>query len=107
MHGVVLEAFGAGNVPLLDGREVFPLAAFVKRGDPGRDRGRAPSTASVDLALYEGGRRAAREGAISAGDMTAEAAVVKLMAALGRAKKPADVRKAFAAGLGGGAELTR
>jgi len=95
VHGVVLEAFGAGNVPLLEGREVFPLSAFVARGVPvvivaGAEHG------AVDFALYDGGRRAAHEGAISAGDMTAEAAVVKLMAALGRAKKPADVGRAFA-----------
>jgi L-asparaginase len=96
VHGVVLEAFGAGNVPLVDGREVFPLGALEKRGIPvvvvaGAEHG------SVDLALYDGGRQAAREGAIPARDMTAEAAVVKLMAALGRARKPADVRKAFEA----------
>jgi L-asparaginase len=94
VHGVVLEAFGAGNVPLLDGREVFPLSDLVKRGVPvvvvaGAEHG------AVDLALYDGGRRAAREGAIPAGDMTAEAAVVKLMAALGRSPRPADVREAF------------
>jgi L-asparaginase len=95
VHGVVLEAFGAGNVPLPEGREVFPLAAFGKRGIPvvlvaGAEHG------AVDLSLYDGGRRAADEGAISARDMTAEAAVVKLMAALGRARGTGGVRRAFA-----------
>ena len=59
----------------------------------------------VYWALYDGGRRAARNGAIPAGDMTAESAVVKLMAALGRSRKPADVRRAFDADWAG--ERTR
>jgi L-asparaginase len=91
VRGVVLEAFGAGNIPLFDGREVFPLATLAKRGVPvlivaGAEHGQ------VDLALYDGGRHAAREGAISARDMTAEASVVKMMAALGRASRPSEVR---------------
>jgi len=95
VRGVVLEAFGAGNIPLSDDREVFPLAALAKRGVPvlivsGAEHG------SVDLSLYDGGRRAARQGAISGGDMTAEAAVVKMMAALGRAERPVQVRALLA-----------
>jgi L-asparaginase len=95
VRGVVLEAFGAGNVPILDGVEDSPLVTCAKRGVPvmivsGAEHG------TVDLSLYEGGRRAARLGAMSAGDMTAEAAVVKLMVALGRAKNPSALRKELA-----------
>lgn len=87
VRGVVLEAFGAGNVPLLDGKELFPLTDLVKKGVvvavvSGAEHG------AVDLGLYEGGRRAAAAGAVSAGDLTAEAAVVKMMCALGRAADP-------------------
>jgi L-asparaginase len=94
IRGIVLESFGAGNIPLMEGREVFPLARCGELGIPvvivsGAEHG------SVDLSLYEGGRHAARRGAIPAGDMTAEAAVVKLMAALGRGGGRTAVRRAF------------
>jgi L-asparaginase len=94
IRGIVLEAFGAGNIPLIDGREVFPLAACQERGIPvlivsGTEHGQ------VDLSLYEGGRHAARHGAVSAGDMTAEAAVVKLMVALGRSTTRSELERAL------------
>jgi L-asparaginase len=94
VRGIVLEAFGAGNVPLDSKRELFPLGACARAGIPvvvaaGAEHGAA------DLDLYQGGRHAARRGAISARDMTAEAAVVKLMVALGRARTPAAVRRAM------------
>ncbi|MNY67526.1 glutamyl-tRNA(Gln) amidotransferase subunit D [compost metagenome] len=38
----------------------------------------------MDLGLYECGARAARAGAVSCGDMTVEAATVKLMFLLGQ-----------------------
>lgn len=90
-RGVVLQAFGAGNVPLREGREAFPLERLRDAGVPvlilgGSEHGTA------NLRLYEGGRRAADLGAVSARDMTAEAAVVKMMCALGRAKSPDAVR---------------
>jgi L-asparaginase len=96
VRGVVLEAFGAGNVPLSEGGELFPISDFVRRGVvvavvSGAEHG------AVDLSLYEGGRRAAAAGAVSAGDMTAEAAVVKLMCALGRARDPKRAARLFAA----------
>jgi L-asparaginase len=92
VRGVVLEAFGAGNIPLDDGRDVFPLPVFQERRIPvfivaGAEHG------AVDLDLYEGGKHAARNGAISAADMTAEAAVVKLMVALGRVRRGGDLRR--------------
>jgi L-asparaginase len=96
IRGVVLEAFGAGNVPLdADGREVFPATRLTERGVvvavvSGSEHG------AVHLGLYDGGRRAAEAGAVSAGDMTAEAAVVKLMCALGRERDPRKAAAAFA-----------
>jgi L-asparaginase len=90
-----LEAFGAGNVPLDgEGREVFPLTRLAERGVlvvvvSGSEHG------AVDLSLYDGGRRAERAGAVSAGDMTAEAAVVKLMCALGRSRTREEASRLF------------
>ncbi len=102
-RGVVLQAFGAGNVPLTGGREAFPLARLRDEGVPvlvlsGCEFG------MVNLSLYEGGQRAAALGAVSGRDMTAEAAVVKMMCALGRSRDPKVVRTLLAADWAG--ELT-
>ncbi|HYC78795.1 MAG TPA: asparaginase [Planctomycetota bacterium] len=92
VRGVVLEAFGAGNVPLDGAREIFPMTELTRRGVTvlvvsGSEHGR------VDLERYAGGRAAARAAAVSGGDLTAECAVVKLMCALGRAKDARAVRR--------------
>jgi L-asparaginase len=44
----------------------------------------------VDLSRYPGGREAAELGAISAGDMTVEAALTKMMVGLGRFGAPSE-----------------
>lgn len=90
-RGVVLEAFGAGNLPVTEGEALAPLRHLVARGIPiviisGSEHG------AVDLGLYEGGRAARREGAISGCDMTAESAVVKLMVALSRCQKMSTLK---------------
>lgn len=95
-RGIVLQAFGAGNIPITEGREAFPLARLRDEGVPvlvlsGCEYG------MVNLSLYEGGQRAASFGAVSGRDMTAEAAVVKMMCALGRSRDPHVVRTLLAA----------
>ena len=78
----VLEAFGAGNVPNLD----FSVIPFIRQAT---DAGKLVIVASqcvngaVDLNLYDCGREALSAGAISARDMTTEAAIVKSMFLLG------------------------
>ena len=82
VRGLVVEAHGAGNFPLLRGRSLLPVFKEARR------RGVAVVVISqahrngVDLSLYEAGQAALDEGAIDGGDMTASAAVVKLMHAL-------------------------
>ena len=49
----------------------------------------------MNLDLYDGGRRAKQAGAVSAGNLTAEAAVVKLMCALGRGRTPSEAARLF------------
>jgi L-asparaginase len=80
--GIVLEAYGSGNVPNLDdsviamiqeGKRLKKPVAIVSQCPHGR----------VDLDLYECGQKAKQAGALSAGDMTRETAVVKLMHGLG------------------------
>lgn len=82
-QAIVLEAYGAGNVPT----DETGLIPFIERAT---SRGKLVAICSqalsgaVDLDLYECGKLAARAGAVSCGDMTIEAASVKLMFLLGR-----------------------
>ena len=101
VRGLVIEAFGAGNVPRLENSLVPAIDAATSKGVPVVIVSQSPRGA-VDLRRYEGGAAAARAGAISAGDMTAEAALTKLMIELGRAagsgEVVARVREAFTKG---------
>lgn len=101
IRGLVIEAFGAGNVPRLENSLVPAIDAATAKGVPVVIVSQSPRGA-VDLYRYEGGAAAARAGAISAGDMTSEAALTKLMIELGRAGGAWDVvarvREAFARG---------
>jgi L-asparaginase len=56
---------------------------------------------SVNLGLYEAGAEAARLGVISGGDMTPEAAVVKLMHVLAHVKGLPAIRDAMERDLAG------
>jgi L-asparaginase len=80
VKGLVLEGYGTGNVP----RTLLPAL------EEARSRNVPVVVVSqclrgfVDLERYEGGVMAREAGAISAKDMTVEAAVAKLMVGLGR-----------------------
>lgn len=84
VKGLVLEAYGTGNVPQSVGRSLVPAIEHA------RDRQVPVVIVSqclrgfVDLSRYVGGAAARDAGAISGGDMTPEAAVAKLMIGLGR-----------------------
>ena len=103
LRGVVLESFGAGNLPILD-------PAWLDLLQRWRERGLVVVVVSpcpfgrVDLQLYPGGRRASEAGAVPAGDMTAEAALVKLMHLLALSENPAEIREQLLQDLAG--ELT-
>lgn len=86
VRGVVLEAYGAGNFPVSEalGRSLEPFFLEARRrGVPVVVVSQAQRN-GVDLSLYESGNVARAAGAISAGDMTVSAAVVKLMHGLAR-----------------------
>jgi L-asparaginase len=82
VKGLVLEAYGTGNLPnspallhvLEEARERDVPVLVVSQCLRGR----------VQLGSYAGGAGAQRAGALSGGDMTPEAAVAKLMVGLGR-----------------------
>lgn len=81
LDGLVIEAYGAGNMPMRKGgpRSLRPLFREARaRGIPVVVVSQAYRNA-VDLSLYESGAWALEEGAIPGGDMTATAALTKLM----------------------------
>jgi L-asparaginase len=84
VRGMVIEAFGAGNVPHLE-NSLIPVLEDARSRDVPVVIVSQTARGAVDLGRYEGGVAAGRAGAIGAGDMTAEAALTKLMVALGRA----------------------
>lgn len=104
LRGLVVEGFGAGNFPIAG--EASLLGLF----DEARARGIAVVIVSqarcnaVDLTLYESGALAAQRGVIGGGDMTPEAALVKLMHVLAQESDPGKVRALLQADLAG--ELT-
>lgn len=100
VRGLVLKAFGAGNVPTKE-RSIVPIIEKATRMDVPVVIVSQCYRAHVDLSRYAGGVAALGAGAIGAGDMTDEAALTKLMVTLGRAGENGRVyaaRDAFARG---------
>ena len=85
VKGLVVEAYGAGNFPSDPSlhRSLTPVFERARTlGLPVVVVSQAPRN-GVDLSLYESGHQARSYGAISGGDLTVSAAVVKLMHGLG------------------------
>ena len=80
-RGVVLAAFGTGNVPLRSRSLVGPVRELVAAGVTVLCVTQAVA-GGVDLRRYANGAALADAGALSGGDMNIESAVVKLMHAL-------------------------
>jgi L-asparaginase len=80
VRGLVLEGYGTGNVP------IGLIPALVEAADANVPVVVVSQCVRgyVDLPRYEGGAAAEDAGAISAGDMTVETALAKLMVGLGR-----------------------
>ena len=94
LRGVVLAAFGVGNVPMRTTQVAAEVARLVEAGVTVLVVTQARAGA-VDLALYANGAGLAEAGAISGGDLGLEAAVVKLMHALARWPDDARARRAY------------
>lgn len=91
-QGIVIEGFGPGNVPSLEHSLIPEIQDATERGIPilittQMEKG------STSLDAYAGGLAARKAGAISAKDMTSEAAVTKLMWALAQTSDLAAIQK--------------
>jgi L-asparaginase len=98
VRGLVIEAFGAGNVPHVE-NSLIPVIERARMIDVPVVIVSQSSRGAVDLTRYSGGVAAAAAGAIGAADMTCEGALTKLMITLGRAGDRGAVlaaREAFA-----------
>lgn len=99
-RGIVLETFGAGGLHYLRRDLSAPIKRLV-------DAGFAVVLCSQclyeqsDFSLYEVGRRVLATGAIPSLDMTTEAAVTKLMWALGQTDELDEIRKIFSTNYAG------
>jgi len=92
VKGLVLEGYGTGNVP----RSLLPALEEARARNVPVVVVSQCLRGFVDLGVYEGGAMASEAGAISAKDMTVEAAVAKLMIGLGRYGNGDALRQYFA-----------
>lgn len=103
VRAVLLVAFGAGTVPMQSGNLLAHVERWLGEGklvvlDSEAHGGR------VEPQLYESGARLLEMGVVPAGDMTFEAAAVKLMFLMGQYDRPELIRGRFQKSLAG--ELT-
>ena len=90
VKGLILEGFGSGNLPEFDETWLDLIADLRKLMVPTMITSQCPH-GFVNLKAYENGLKAIHKGAISCGNITTEAAVVKLMFALNRKKYYNDI----------------
>lgn len=94
-EGLIIESYGSGGIPFEEDKNLLPkLKVLVDSGIA------VVVTTQVilegsDLSLYEVGQKALKTPVIPAFDMTREAAVVKLMWALGQTKELNKVKEIF------------
>jgi L-asparaginase len=91
---VLVAAFGYGNIPVTDRRVADAICALTQAGKVVAIGSQSPN-ANVNLTRYAGGRLAQECGATGIGDMTLEAAAVKLMYLSGTLVDPAKVKAAL------------
>ena len=91
-HGIVIEGFGSGNIPTQENALTGPIKQAISAGCSVLMSTQC-AFGQADLSLYEVGKAALDVGALSAHDMTSEAAVVKLMWILGHTRDRDTVKE--------------
>lgn len=99
-RGIVLEAFGSGGLHFERRDLIQKIEEITKKGIVVVACSQCLYETS-DFTLYEVGRKVLECGAIPGRDMTTEAAVTKLMWALGQTEDADEVRKIFNKNLAG------
>lgn len=92
--GIVIEAFGSGGLHFVNRNLMEKLKKLVDAGIPIVVSSQCLYERS-DLSIYQAGQLALKQGVIPAYDMTTEAAVTKLIWALGQSNDEEEVRKMF------------
>lgn len=96
VRGIVIQGFGPGNIPSADGKLLAILKDAVTRGVVVVISSQMEKSVT-NLHSYEVGYKAMEAGVLSAGDMTNEATITKLMWALGQTDDATQVAKIVSA----------
>ena len=92
--GVYIEGFGLGGMPFVKHDFASAVREAVEDGMTVLAGSQCPYEGS-NLSVYETGLQALKGGVLQAYDMTAEAAVTKLMWVLGQTARPEEIRDYF------------
>lgn len=93
-RGIYIEGFGLGGMPFLKHDFASAVRVAVEDGMTVLAGSQCPYEGS-NLSVYETGIQALKGGVLQAYDMTAEAAVTKLMWVLGQTERPEEIRDYF------------